>query len=384
MKKFIFFIEIIIIVGLIAAAIVIFVPGAKTKFVSGFLGCSLGKGIAGCAIGDEYEQYIQDKNFHESDIVTNEGLNISEDYTNIALFGGDANGDSANGYLGEGAHSDSIIILSINNKTGEMKMVSLYRDTYLQYTVKDVNYGKANSALFFGGINSAVNMINKNLDLNIKDYVVINYSGLANIIDELGGITINISEEEKGFINGHLVDTRIKTGKDTPDVTNSGEVTLTGLQAVAYCRIRQTTFTDSTGTQFIDDYGRTERQKYVLKTTLQKMKDSGVTELLNVSKNLFKENTEQDKFITTSMTLNEALDVVSAAMELNMPATSGFPTERGSKNMDGQSCIIPKTLEYNVTLLHEYLFGTADYVPTDAVYQISEIIKGKTGINLDQ
>lgn len=383
MKKVIFLIEIVIIIVLIAVAIIIFVPDAKTKFVKGFLGCSLGKGIAGMVIGDEYEEYIQDKEFHESEIVANEGLDISENFTNIALFGGDANGDDANGYLGEGAHSDSIIILSINNDTGEMKMVSLYRDTYLQYTVNDINYGKANSALYFGGINSAVNMINTNLDLNIKDYVVINYSGLANIIDELGGITINISEEEMGFINGHLVDTRIKTGLDTPDVTGFGEVKLTGLQAVAYCRIRQTEFTDSTGTQFIDDYGRTERQKYVLKTTLSAMKNSGVTELLNISKNLFKENTEENKFITTSMNLDEALDVLIAAMELNMSSTSGFPTERGAKTIDGQSCIIPKNLDYNVTLLHEYLFGTTDYVPTDTVYDISEIIVNKTGIDVE-
>jgi LCP family protein required for cell wall assembly len=380
MKKVIFFIEMLVIVILIAVIIVMFVPGAKMKAAKAFLGCSIGKSITSCMIGDDYEAYIQDDDYHESSFEVNEGLEIPDEYTNIALFGGDANGDSENGFLGEGAHSDSIIILSINNKTGEMKMVSVYRDTYLEYTVEEENYGKATNAMYFGGIDSAVNMLNKNLDLNIKDYIVINYSGLANIIDSLGGITVTISQEEMFFINGHLVDTRAKTGLDTPDVETFGEVQLTGLQAVAYCRIRQTTFTDSEGVQYNDDYGRTERQKHILKLTLQKVKDSGISDLLDISKTLFKENTEENKFISTSLDLDEALEMLSVALDMNITGTSGFPTERGSKNMSGGLSIIPKTLETNVGILHNYLFGTEDYEVTDTVQEINDTIVRNTGI----
>lgn len=380
MKKIIFVFEIIVIICLIGFAVIMFVPGAKSKFLGAFLGCSIGQGITGCLIGDDYEEFVQEKNFDDSTITINEGLNIPEEYTNIALFGCDANEDSVDGLLGEGTHSDSIIILSINNKTGEMKMVSLYRDTFLEYIVNDVNYGKATNAMFFGGVDSSINMINKNLDLNIKDYVVINYSGLANIIDELGGITLNISVDEMNYINGYLVDVRSKTGKEAPDVTTYGEVQLTGLQAVAYCRIRYCTYTASDGTQFIDDYGRTERQKSVLQITLQKMKDAGIKELYDVSKNLFKENTPEDKFITTSMSLDETLEIISKALEMNIPSTSGFPLERGSATINGQSCVVPKTLEYNVSVLHDYLFGTSGYTTTDTVYEISENIINRTGV----
>lgn len=377
MKKIILIIELLIIVCLVALAIIMFVPGAKSKFLSGFLGCSVGQGITGCLIGDDYEEFVQEKDFDLSALTINEGLEIPDDFTNIALFGCDATGESDTALLGEGAHSDSIIILSINNKTGEMKMVSLYRDTFLEYIVQDVNYGKATNAMFFGGVDSSLNMINKNLDLNIEDYVVINYSGLANIIDELGGITTTISVDEMNYINGYLVDVRSKTGEDTPDVTAYGEVQLTGLQAVAYCRIRYCTYTDSQGIQFIDDYGRTERQKSILKLTLQKMKDSGIKELYDVSKEIFTANTPEEKFISTSMELDETLEVLSKALEMNIPSTSGFPSERSSATVNGQSCIIPNTLEYNVSILHEYLFGTIDYTPTDTVHEISENIKDR-------
>ena len=80
------------------------------------------------------------------------------------------------------------------------------------------------------------------------------------------------------------------------------------------------------------------------------------------------------------MNLNEALDILSVAMELNLESTSGFPMERTSRNMNVGSSIIPNDLEYNVSILHEYLFGTVDYVPTDDVYEISEIIKDKSGV----
>ena len=111
---------------------------------------------------------------------------------------------------------------------------------------------------------------------------------MANIIDSIGGLEVEITEQEMKYINFHLVDTRNKTGKETPDVETYGQVTLTGLQAVSYCRVRQTSFTDQSGEVFNDDYGRTERQKYILKLTLKKMKQAGAGELLDISKDLLR------------------------------------------------------------------------------------------------
>lgn len=376
-KKIVLAFEILVILVLISAAALFLIPGAKVKFLKAFLGCSPGRSLVGCVLGDDYEKYIQDTEFNENNIVQNTGLTISGEYTNIALFGG----DSRSGELGESAHGDSMIILSIHNKTGDVKMVSVYRDTVLKYTVNgEANYNKATSALYFGGTVAAVNMMNENLDLNITDYVIVNFAGLANIVDALGGIDVTITEEEREYTNGYLGETREVTGMITPNVEVSGTVHLTGLQATAYSRIRQVPFHDEDGTTLTDDYGRTARQRLVLMQILKQAKSAGIDELMNVAKTLFSQNSGEDKFILSSMSFDKVLKLLPVALDCEIIGNQGFPTDFTSVKIDGSDCLAVRGLIYNVGKLHEYLFGQEGYEPTSEVTEINDKLIKITGV----
>ena len=136
------------------------------------------------------------------------------------------------------AHSDSIIVASINNKTKDVKLVSVYRDTYLDNT--NGEYRKATECYYFGGPERSINMLNKNLDLNITDFITIDFNGLADVIELMGGIEIDVQEDEIKWINGYQEEGSQVTGREIVPVTQPGLQTLNGLQAMSYCRIRYT------------------------------------------------------------------------------------------------------------------------------------------------
>ena len=177
------------------------------------------------------------------------------------------------------------MIVSINNKTHDVNLVSVYRDSLLRMTTSDgdIDYEKANSAFFRNGVEGALNMLNNNFDLDITEYALVNFQGLAKIIDALGGVDITITDEEAFYISGYLTETRIITGMDAPDVEESGNVHLSGLQATAYCRIRYSPFTAADGTVYHNDYGRTARQRLILTKILEKAQSAGVNQLLKVA-----------------------------------------------------------------------------------------------------
>ena len=135
-------------------------------------------------------------------------------------------------------------------------------------------------------------MLNTNLDLDIQDYVTVNFSGLTEIIDALGGIDVTITEDERFYINGYLVETRKVTGMDAPDVNESGTVHLSGLQATAYCRIRYTSYFDEEGNEYKDDLGRTARQRAVLSKLVDKAKAAGSDKIIKIAKRILNSNTK--------------------------------------------------------------------------------------------
>ena len=187
-------------------------------------------------------------------------------YRNIALFGV----DSTTGQLTKNTRTDSIMIASINMDTGECKLVSVYRDTYLN--LSNDSYNKCNSAYAKGGPEQAINMLNMNLDMNITDFVTVGFAGLTDTIDALGGIEIDVTEAEIKHLNNYQISISGKTtdgvtytaqeGVDYIPVTHAGLQTLNGLQATAYCRIRYVG----------DDFQRTERQRTVLMKIAEKAK----------------------------------------------------------------------------------------------------------------
>ena len=182
-------------------------------------------------------------------VVVNEGVAEQlKGYRNIVLFGVDAR---ANTY--DGSRSDCIIIASINQDTKDVKLTSIYRDTYVY--IEGYGYDKITHAYAYGGPELAINTINKNFDLNITEFVAVNFDAVVDIIDAVGGVNIKIESAELNYINDYINAVDQQMGKRTPKVTRTGNQNLSGVQALAYSRIRYTAG---------GDYKRAERMRDVL------------------------------------------------------------------------------------------------------------------------
>ena len=285
-----------------------------------------------------------------------------EGYTNIAIFGLDNRG---NGKYDRG-NSDVIMIASIDNKTKEVKLVSVYRDTYLN--VGSGKYNKANSAYARGGAKAAVQMLNTNLDLNIKEYMCVDWNAVVEAVDALGGVEIEITEQERVMINDLIVEIDYFVGSTTSQVKKAGVQNLTGAQATAYARIRKTAG---------NDFKRTSRQRIVLEAMLNKAKKSDIKTLMNICEAVFDD-------VSTSLSLTEIIGLARHVKEYTIASTSGFPFEMTTKELaQTNSTVVPIGLEDDVAALHKYLFGTEDYQPSLTVKTISDAIVERTGISED-
>lgn len=298
----------------------------------------------------------------EEQISTNTGLgDHMENYWNIALFGV----DSRTGSLGKGTRTDTILVASINQDTKAVRLVSVYRDTYLN--IGNDSYNKANAAYAKGGPVQAINMLNMNLDLNITDYATVGWAGVADTIDALGGVEINVEEDEITHLNNYQVETSKSLGKSYTKVTSTGLQTLDGIQAVSYCRIRYTSG---------DDYKRTERQREVIQAIVDKAKSASPTTLNSAANTIFDE-------VSTSLSLSEILSLIADVKSYTIADTTGIPFEeyRTSGTVSGKgSCVIPQTLTDSVLELHKFLFdGAEGYTPSESVQEYSSKIASDTG-----
>ena len=206
-------------------------------------------------------------------------------YLNVALFGV----DSRDASLDKGTRSDTIMIASLNQETGEVKVTSIYRDTLLQ--LSDGTYNKANSAYSFGGVEGAVAFLNKNLDMNIDHYVTVNFNAMIDIVDALGGIEVDLTEDELYWTNEYCGETSIVTDKSYEPLTAAGVQTLGGVQATAYCRIRYTAGSD---------FKRTERQRLVIQKIAEKLQKANLATINKIVDEVFSE-------VGTNFTMQEIL-----------------------------------------------------------------------------
>lgn len=293
-----------------------------------------------------------------------EEVKVSKGYRNIALFGVDAR----DGNLGKGSRSDTIMIASINLDTHEIKLISVYRDTYLN--LGNDSYNKCNGAYARGGPEQAITMLNMNMDMDITDYVTVGFSGLIEAIDALGGIEIEVTEAEINHLNNYQLCMAEEMGVDYIPVTETGKQTLNGMQATAYCRIRYTKG---------DDFKRAERQRDVLGAMIIKAKDASLTSLKDAV-------TAVLPSINTSLSVNEIISVLGTVAEYNVVASEGFPfaNERAPATVGSKgACIVPTTLEENVLLLHELLYENESYMPSKQVKSISSEIEEQTDEYVD-
>ncbi len=184
---------------------------------------------------------------------------------NIAFFGVDRRA------VDEPSRSDAIMIVSIDTVHKKIKMSSIMRDTYV--AIKNHGYTKINHAYAYGGPQLAIRTINESFNLNIRDYVTVDFFSLEKIIDAMGGVNIDVNPDEISLINIYMIAVASIEKKLVPQVTKTGLQNLNGLQAVAYSRIRYTAG---------GDFVRTERQRTVLMAILTKIQSLGITEFASV------------------------------------------------------------------------------------------------------
>lgn len=281
-------------------------------------------------------------------------------YMNIALFGVDAETDNQ---LYRGSRSDSIMIASINMDTGDIKLVSVYRDTYLNIGTDE--YRKCNAAYSFGGAEQAIKMLNMNLDMDIESFVTVGYKGLSEVIDGLGGVYIDVDSEELKHINNYQIGIAEVLKCDYTPVKETGYQLLNGLQAAAYCRIRYTAG---------DDFKRTARQREVIKAIEEQAKKTDLATLTKVFNNSIDD-------IYTNLDSKDILDLIGNIANYRIVDEGGFPEEsmRTVANVGAKgSSVIPLDLESNVVWLHQFLFDDQDYTVTNGVKEYGEKIASDT------
>lgn len=291
-------------------------------------------------------------------LLMNEGADTGSGYDTFVIYGV----DSREGQLTKDSHSDTIVICSIDKSAKQAKMVSVYRDTYLDNT--NGEYRKATECYFFGGPERSINMLNKNLDLNIQNYIAVNFNAVIKAVDLIGGVDINVTEEELPYINGYQTENAAVTGAQITPVESAGYQHLNGIQALAYCRIRYTAGSD---------YKRTERQRDVLTQIFENAKKQGSSKMLQVADAMM-------PYISTSFSNAQIISLVGEMADLSIGDTTGFPFEQQPADIAAGDCVVPVNLAQNVRELHSFLFGQNDYTPSSAVQQISQQIVNDTGI----
>ena len=321
----------------------------------------INNGFRTMAGGEDLDNILINEN-----VANNESLS---GYTNVALVGIDTRYNNIN----EG-NSDTMLVASINNDTGAVRMISLYRDTYLNIDPEneDWKFNKCNSAYAFGGIEQFLSMLNGNLDLNITEYVIVDFSAVATLVDDLDGIDILLTEEEIIHLNNYCVETAEVTGMDYEPLQyeRGQEVTeyhLNGVQAVAYARIRYTVG---------DDLKRTQRQRLVIEKIVDKAKIKGITSISKIINEVF-------PLIKTSFSSAQLTKMAAQMFNYNIEKTSGFPFETLPCQIGSLDAIVPVTLKDNVQELHYYLFDEENYEVSYEVAAYSQEIEDTSGFGQD-
>ena len=299
---------------------------------------------------------IQTKNLDQNQLVTvNNDTNMS-DYTNYAFFGI----DSQTGSMSDrGNRSDSIIVVSINNSTKDVKLLSIYRDTYVSINGK---YSKINAAYSWGGPELAISTINRNLDLNIEKYATVNFKILANIVDAVGGIEVKVDKSILKNLNAYIGDMNRINGGNSPKLSSAGTYTLDGNQAVAYSRIRYTAG---------GDLARAGRQREVLQKIFEKTKKNPL-KMMSVMDEVLPQ-------VKTNMSQQELFKMFLSILKYDIKDQQGFPWDQKELRYYGTYYGFPTTLKENAIRAHKYLFGTSDYQVSDELSRINQKIIYRVG-----
>jgi len=278
----------------------------------------------------------------------------------VAVFGL----DSREGNTGAGALSDVNILAQINQDTGEIKLVSIYRDTYVQI-LEDDYYHKFNQAYHKGGPEQSLWTLQHNMDITPDDYAAFNWKTVVEGINLLGGIDLEITDKEFAYINGFITETVNSTGIGSVQLTAPGMQHLDGVQAVAYARLRL----------MDNDFKRTERQRKIISLCLEKAKQTDVGTLIKIAEYILPQ-------INTSIEVDDILPLIKNLDKLDLVASKGWPFENECRKIGSRgSCVVAATLESNVCELHKFLLPEKEYKPSDNVHKCSVHIEELTGVH---
>lgn len=304
---------------------------------------------------DKFQRVV----INSDDIKINSGAK-KEGYTTVALFGG----DSREGQLEAGTRADTIIVVAIDHKEGVIRMASVYRDTLLQQ--KDNTFNKANFAYFSGGPKDAINMLNKNLDLDIQDYATVDFKAMSDVVDLLGGIEINVTDPEAKMLNKYVGETAKASKKKAHKLNGGGVYNLDGPQAVTYARLRKLEG---------GDYKRTERQRLVIKKLYEKIVKTDIGTINKIIDKVFPQ-------VSTSFSLKEVLSLAATGAGYKLGDSQGFPFEKtdGIMYRNAGDVVVALGLTENVEELHKFLYPDETKPVSSTVQTISSALSNETNV----
>ncbi|MBM7583383.1 LCP family protein required for cell wall assembly [Caldicoprobacter guelmensis] len=302
--------------------------------------------IEGNSLVDSSDSSNSSNSPNSPEKLTPEDLGISETapkasetgVINILLFGLDTREKD------QISRSDTIMIATIDKKNQVIKLTSLMRDMYLPIPGKSKN--RINTAYIFGGPALAIKTVNTNFDLDIRYYVTVDFFGLEKIIDQVGGIPIDVKKQEIPYINSCIAELNSlnKNTKPVPMLTQPGLQTLNGRQAVAYARVRKVGNAD---------FERTERQRRVLIELFKKAKNLSPLKLPGlISATLPYVETNLPKTEILSLGISVLGFKNKDILQYRIPADGTFK----SQYIDGMAVLVPD-LEKNKALLHDFIYG---------------------------
>ena len=321
------------------------------------------QGLIGSKLG---KMQFEKLNMSDEELGVSEEETKKSEYRNIAILGIDSRYNSYDDF----ARTDCIMIASINKKTSDVKIFSIYRDTLVQMELDGkTRLDKINHA-YYGGVENTLKTINTNFDLNVSEFVNVDFDAVAEMVDAVGGVEININSEELKYINGYIDGNNKANDSKSKHITKAGTQTLDGNQALAYGRIR---YTEG------GDFKRTERMRTVLSKVFEKLKGKSVTELYSIVDTVLPK-------VQTNITQTEIISLVPKIMDANISDTFGFPYNAVSQQLDLKDYYegtvkgadyydIPTKLTEDVEKLHKEVLEDEDYTVPDSIKEIYEKIK---------
>lgn len=320
----------------------------------------LGLGVAGYTFVNGKIGKMQKENIDTTAVGINEETKQElKGYRNIALLGIDSRADD----YGLGNRSDCMMIASINQETNEIKLISVYRDTYV-YVMENgtKRLDKITHAYSYGGAQNTLKSLNEAMDLNITEFVTVNFDAVIAAVDSLGGVYIDIDESEIKYVNDYIDATSESSGVKSSHITHSGRQKLDGVQAVSYTRVRYTAG---------GDYKRTKRMRTVVEAMLSKAKTLNVGQLNSFADTILPK-------IRTNISTSEIWGLIPKLASFKVTESIGWPYDTKGITLD-RWYGVPVTLQSNVERLHKEAFEQEDYEASDTVKEMSAAIVKKTG-----